>query len=643
VKLWEPSAAWVEASNMTALIRAVNARFSARISDYDGLWRFSVERRAEFWDAAWDFFGVLGTRNGDRVLIDDAMPGARFFPDARMSFPQNLLRREDDGDAIVFNNERGETRKLSWRELRNETSRLIQALRELGVGSGDVVAGYLPNIPEAVIAMLATTSLGAIWTSCSPDFGSSAVLDRFGQTKPKLLFCADGHLYGGKAHPSAKRAGEIAAALPSVEQVVLIDYLGSGEMPPKTLAWEALLEPHSPDALFFEQLPFDHPLYVMYSSGTTGPPKAMVHGAGGSLLQHLKEHRLHFDIRPGDRVFYYSTLGWMMWNWLVSVLASEATILLYDGSPVHPSPSALFDYASRERMTHFGVSAKLIDAVMKSSVPLDMDLSSLRLLASTGSPLSPECFDWVYRAVKRDVLLASVSGGTDILSAFVGSNPNGAVYRGEIQGPALGMAVDVFDENGASLRGTKGELVCTKSFPSMPLEFWNDPDGARYRAAYFEHYPGVWRHGDFAEITEHGGYIIHGRSDATLNPGGVRIGTAEIYNVVEALEGVAEAIAIAQAWNDDTRIVLFVRLEHGHALDESMCQRIRTALKGGCSPRHVPAKILAVDDIPRTKTGKIVELAVTDVVHGRGVSNREALANPEALDGFRNRAELLQP
>jgi acetoacetyl-CoA synthetase len=568
------------------------------------------------------------------------MPGAKWFPDAKLNFAENLLGRRDATDAIVFWGEDRVRRKLSHKNLYDLVSRLAQALADAGVKKGDRVAGYLPNLPESAAAMLATASLGAIWSSCSPDFGVQGVLDRFGQIEPKVLFCADGYLYGGKEFDCQEKVEAVLARLPSVEQCVVIDYLGR----PATAGVSLLefVEAFEPAELRFEQFDFNHPLCILYSSGTTGVPKCIVHGAGGTLLQHLKEHRLHSDVKPDDRLFYFTTLGWMMWNWLVSGLASGATLLLYDGSPFMQRGRLLFDLADAEGMTHFGTSAKFIDAIAKAGLkPRETHrLEKLRAVLSTGSPLAPEGFDYVYEEVKSDVCLASISGGTDIVSCFMLGNPAAPVWRGEIQAKGLGMAVEVFDEQGNSLVNEKGELVCTRPFPSMPLGFWNDPDGAKYRAAYFEKYPNVWRHGDWCEITAHGGLVIHGRSDAVLNPGGVRIGTAEIYRQVEQLEEVLEALVIGQEWQGDVRVVLFVKLKEGLSLSEELMGSIKRRIRENTTPRHVPAKILQVADIPRTKSGKIVELAVREAVHGRDVKNLEALANPGALDYFRNRTEL---
>jgi acetoacetyl-CoA synthetase len=643
--LWRPSPERVEAAQLTAFRRAAEERWGTRLPDYAALHRWSVERRDQFWRSVWDFCGVIG-EPGERVLAEgDRMPGARFFPEARLSFAENLLRRRDESPALVFRGERGDERRVSWRELRAQVSRLQRWLREAGVGPGDRVAGYLPNLPEAVAAMLSAASLGALWSSCSPDFGTRGALDRLGQIGPKVLFAADGYFYAGRLHDVRPRVAEIRRELPGLEELVLVPYARAepdlGPLPGALLFEEALAS-HGPGEPVFERFPFEQPLVVVFSSGTTGPPKCIVHGAGGALLQHLKEHRLQADLRRGDRFFYFTTLGWMMWNWLVSGLASEATLLLYDGSPFHPEPGTLFDLAERERCAVFGVSAKYLDAAQKAALEpaRSHDLSPLRTILSTGSPLSPEGFDFVYQRIKADVCLSSISGGTDILSCFVGGDPTGPVFRGEIQAAGLGMDVAVFDEAGRAVREEKGELVCRRAFPSLPLGFWGDPEGARYRAAYFERFPGVWAHGDFAEETARGGFRIHGRSDAVLNPGGVRIGTAELYRPVEAMEEVLEALAVGQQWQGDVRIALFVRLREGLALDDALRERIRDRIRREASPRHVPAVIAQVADLPRTKSGKLAELAVADVVHGRPVRNREALANPEALELFAGRPEL---
>ncbi len=644
--LWQPSAQRVAASNMTAFMQSAQSRWKVSLPDYAALHAWSVAEPEQFWTSVWEYGEVVGAR-GDAVLVDGhRMPGAKWFPQARLNFAQNLLRSRDGVDALVFWGEDKVKRRLSHGELYREVARFAAALRELGVGQGDRVAAYMPNMPETVIAMLAASSIGAIFTSASPDFGVQGVLDRFGQTEPKVLIAADGYYYNGKVVDSLGKLAEVVERLPSLQRVVVVHYVHKEHdlsSLPNAQMYEDFVQPHHDvTEIPFVPLPFDHPLYIMYSSGTTGVPKCIVHCAGGALLQHLKEHKLHSDVKPGDRVFYFTTCGWMMWNWLVSGLAAGATLLLYDGSPFIGKGTILFDYADAEHMTHFGTSAKFIDAIAKIDLKprLTHKLESLRALMSTGSPLVPEGFDYVYREIKSELCLASISGGTDIISCFVLGNPLLPVWRGEIQCKGLGMAVEVFDEEGRPVQGEKGELVCTKPFPVMPIGFWNDPEGEKYHAAYFDRFDNVWCHGDFCEVTQHGGLIIYGRSDATLNPGGVRIGTAEIYRQVEKLDEVVESIVIGQDWEGDVRVVLFVKLREGLALDEDLAKRVKKTIRDNTTPRHVPAKVLQVADIPRTKSGKIVELAVRNVVHGQAVKNVEALANPEALEHFRGRDEL---
>ncbi|MDH0343044.1 acetoacetate--CoA ligase [Chromobacterium haemolyticum] len=640
--IWTPSAGRLAGAHLTAFAKLAELSYDRKLNGYADLWRASVADPARFWSLVWDYCGVIGDKGSTALSDGDNMLAARFFPEARLSYAENLLRRDDDGDALVFWGEDKLQRRWSWRELRAQVSLLQQAMRGAGIQAGDRVAGFMPNMPETIAAMLAANSLGAVWTSCSPDFGVDGAAERFGQTEPKLLFCPDGYWYAGKAVDIRAKMAALAEALPSVRQIIVVPYLGEtgvfAENVPKAITLTDFTAAYQAQALHFERLPFRHPLFILYSSGTTGKPKCIVHGAGGTLLQHLKEQQLHGDVHHGDRLFYFTTCGWMMWNWLASGLASGAALMLFDGSPFVGEGRTLWDYAERQRFTHFGTSAKYIDGLRKSGiVPVqEWKLDSLRAVFSTGSPLVAESFDWVYANIKADINLASVSGGTDIVSCFALGCASLPVYRGELQCRGLGMAVDIYNEYGRPVRGEKGELVCTRPFPSMPVGFWNDADGGKYRQAYFGRFDNIWCHGDYAELTAHDGMIIYGRSDAVLNPGGVRIGTAEIYRQVEAFDEVLESIAVGQQWQDDERVLLFVRLRAGARLDEDLQQRIKTQIKTGASPRHVPAKIIAVADIPKTISGKIVELAVKNVIHGLPVSNVTALANPEALKLFEN-------
>jgi acetoacetyl-CoA synthetase len=644
--LWQPSGDRIRQTNMVRFMEDVEEDWNVTIRDYAELYRFSIEEKEKFWTSLKDYAQIIAETWGTDVLVDaDKMPGARWFPDARLNFAENLLRRRDDADALVFWGEDRVRRRITHAGLHDQVSRLAQALAAAGVEAGDRVAAYLPNMPETVAAMLAASSLGAVWSSCSPDFGVQGVVDRFGQIEPKVLFAADGYYYNGKSHDCLGKLAEILNRMPPVARTVIVPYMRAApplDGLPGAVMLDDFIAGFEAGEIAFRRLPFNHPLYILYSSGTTGAPKCMVHGAGGTLLQHVKEHLLHCDIKPGDRVFYFTTCGWMMWNWLASVLACQATLLLYDGSPFHPDGNVVFDLADAEAMTLLGTSAKFIDAVRKAGLePIKTHaLSHLRMIASTGSPLAPEAFDFVYASIKADVHLASIAGGTDIVSCFMGGNPTAPVWRGEIQTRALAMAVDVFDDDGKPVRGEKGELVCTAPFPSMPVRFWDDPGDEKYRAAYFERFPGVWCHGDYVELTEHDGLIVYGRSDATLNPGGVRIGTAEIYRQVEDLDWVVESIVIGQEWEGDVRVVLFVILRQGLTLDEGRIDAIKARIRTNCTPRHVPARIVQVADIPRTKNNKITELAVRDVVHGRAVKNTDALANPDALELYRDLPEL---
>ena len=665
--IWTPTAEQVERANVTRFIRhAVQPLGGAatRVVDSPSLYDWSIAEPEAFWAAVWRFCGVIADERegsapwdavlvgGDRMAPPDPVLGPRWFPGARLNFAENLLRFRDNREALVLWNEQGAVRRLTFAQLADSVARLAAFLRGAGVGIGDRVAGYVPNLPEAVIAMLATASIGAVWSSCSPDFGVDGVIDRFGQIAPKVLVTADGYRYGGKTIDCLERVREVLASLPSVDRVVMIPNVlprsRADVTPPLRDAtwWDDALGSGDTPPLVFERLPFDHPLYVMYSSGTTGLPKCMVHGAGGTLLQHLKELVLHTDLSADDRIFYFTTCGWMMWNWMVSSLAVGSTVVLYDGAPLLRGRPILWNLVAEERVSVFGTSAKWLALTEKEgAVPRTThDLSALRTILSTGSPLTEHGFDYVYASVKRDVRLSSISGGTDIISCFALGDPAGAVYRGELQTRGFGMRVEVWREDGTAVVGEAGELVCTAPFPSMPVRFWNDPDGARYRSAYFDSWPDVWRHGDWAELTPRGGMVIHGRSDATLNPGGVRIGTAEIYRQVEHMPEVLESVVIGQEFTGkrgaDVRVVLFVRLRDGLVLDDPLRERIRRQIREHVTPHHVPRKILQVADIPRTISGKITELAVRDVVHGRPVRNVHALANPEALDLYRDLAEL---
>ncbi len=641
--IWTPSEDRAAQSNLSRFMGQIAAKYGKAMETYGDALDFSIAHSENFWREVWRFCDVVGDGPGDTAFTAGAaMKEGRFFPDARLNYVENLLRRTGSGAALIFRGEDKVRLEVSWDALRARVAQTQRALAKAGIRAGDRVCAVVPNHPDTIVAFLATASLGAIWSSCSPDFGERGILDRFGQIEPKLMFTCDGYFYGGKTLAMADKIKAVLAQLPSVKTTVVIDYASVPFDAPHAVTMDGFRDGESDAPIAYARLPFDHPLYILFSSGTTGIPKCIVHRAGGILLKHLSELVLNTDVRPSDRLFYFTTCGWMMWNWLVSGLATGATLLLYDGSPFHPGERALFDFAQSEGMTIFGTSAKYIDSVRKTGwQPKDThDLSQLRTMLSTGSPLSAENFDFVHGHVKPDIHLASISGGTDICGCFVGGNPLMPVWRGEIQGAMLGMAMDVYDEAGHAVRSEKGELVCTKPFPSMPAMFWNDGAGKKYHDAYFARFPGIWCHGDYAGITDHGGFVIHGRSDATLNPGGVRIGTAELYAQVERIPEVTEALAIGQDWQGDVRIVLFVRLAQGVMLDDALKATIKSRIRDGASPRHVPAVIVAVPDIPRTKSGKITELAVRDIVHGREVKNREALANPEALELYRGIAEL---
>ena len=644
--LWTPSEDAVERTNMTRFIRFINEKHGKGFKAYSELYQWSVENISDFWAAMWEFTQIKASQEYDFV-VDDAnkMPGARWFVGARLNFAENLLRYRDDHVALIFKGEAQPSVRITYAELYDSVARLARSLRDLGVGPNDRVAGFMPNMIETVVAMLATTSLGATWSSCSPDYGIKGVLDRFGQIEPKVLFSANGYSYNGKRFDSLGRIGEILRQLPSIEKVVVVPY--TEERPdvkavPRAIPYGDFVAKKGAFEIDFEQVPSDQPLYIMYSSGTTGLPKCMVQSVSGILLNQIKELQLHTDIKREDTIFYFTTCGWMMWNWLVCSLALGATLVLFDGSPFYPDPGALWKLAEEEKITVFGTSARYIAAIEKEGVRpgRDYDLTPLRAAVSTGSPLSVESFEYIYREVKEDLQLASVSGGADLNGCFALGNPIGPVYAGEIQCRGLGLKVEVFDPDGKPIIGQQGELVCTAPFPSMPLCFWNDPDGSKFRAAYFEVYPNVWRHGDFAEITETGGMIIYGRSDATLNPGGVRIGTADIYRVVESIDAVADSIVVGQDWEGDIRVILFVKLAEGIDLTDELITKIRGSIRENTTPRHVPAKIIAVKDIPYTINMKKVELAVRNVIHAKPVLNIDALANPESLDQFRDLPEL---
>ena len=644
--LWQPTEERIQQSNMYRYMQFVNERYGKAFTTYDELYRWSVTAIADFWASIWDFMEVRAARGWDRV-VDDAtkMPGARWFEGARLNFAENLLRYRDDRTALVFKGEDQPLRRMSYAELYQAVSRVAAALRAGGVTVGDRVVGFMPNMPETMIAMLAAASLGATWSSCSPDFGIKGVLDRFGQIQPKVLFTANGYYFKGKAIDSLERIQRILAELPTIAKVVVVPYTEPAPdiTPlPKAVLWDDFIGGHAGGDIVFAPLPFEHPLYIMYSSGTTGLPKCMVQSAGGILLHQMKELVLHTDLTREDAIFYFTTCGWMMWNWLTCSLATGATLVLFDGNPFHPHPGALWELAEEVGITVFGTSAGYIAALQASGVKPGetYDLHRLRAVLSTGSPLSEEGFEFVYTHVKPDLQLASISGGTDLNGCFALGNPMLPVYAGELQCRGLGMKVEAFDETGQPVIGRQGELVCTAPFPSMPIYFWNDPDMKKYHDAYFDMYPGVWRHGDYITITERGGVIMYGRSDATLNPGGVRIGTAEIYRQMDAIEEIADCVVVGQNWKNDVRVVLFVQMALGQALTEDLKQKIRATIRANASPRHVPAKIVAVPDVPYTLNMKKVELAVRKVIHGQPVSNKDALRNPEALDHYADLAEL---
>jgi acetoacetyl-CoA synthetase len=643
--LWQPNNMLARQSQMFDFMQRINKKFGCNFQEYYDLHQWTVDHIPEFWGEFWEYTNIIHSA-GFKHVVDDPkkMPGARWFEEARLNFAENLLQRRDDHTAIIFWGEDKVRRSLSYRELFDQVRLIAAGLKRLGVKKGDRVAGFIPNMPEAIIAMLAAASLGAIWSSTSPDFGIKGVLDRFSQIEPKIIFAADGYYFRGKILNTQEKLAGILEQLPSVEQVIIINYTGSAAIPslPKSLSWEDLARA-TEEPLSFEQLPFDHPLYIMYSSGTTGLPKSMVHSAGGTLIQHLKELRLHCNLMPADIIFYFTTCGWMMWNWLVSSLAVGATLVCYDGNPFYPTSDTLLRMADDLGITIFGTSAKYI-ATLEDIEVIPNQISSypqLKLITSTGSPLADESFDYVYEKWKRDVQLSSIAGGSDIISCFVLGSPTLPVYRGEIQCKGLGMDIDCFDEKGHSLIERQGELVCKSAFPSMPVYFWNDPDGKKYQGAYFSAFPGIWHHGDYIQISKQGGIVMLGRSDATLNPGGVRIGTAEIYPVVESMEEISDSVVVGQQYQGDERVILFVKLAANHALTEELKKKIIQQIRTNCSPRHVPAIILETADIPYTLNGKKVEIAVKNTIHGQEVKNKDALANPDSLDNFKNRKELL--
>jgi len=646
--LWKPSEERIKNSNMYRFISFVNKRHGQNFTDYDGLYAWSIGNLSDFWAAVWDFVGIKHSKRYERVLDDDRrMPGTKWFSGARLNFAENLLRYRDDSLALLFKSEDHPVRKMTYAELYDEVARLAKGLRDAGVGPGDRVAGFMPNMPETVVAMLAATSIGAVWSSCSPDFGIKGVLDRFGQIKPKILFVADGYFFKGKGLDSLSRVAEIIKDLPSIEKIVVVPFT---EKAPDiggirgAVLYDAFKAPESGLSIRFEQLPFDHPLYIMFTSGTTGLPKCMVQSAGGILIHQLKELVLHTNLTRADTIFYFTTCGWMMWNWLVCSLGVGAKVLLYDGNPFHPTPGNLWRIARDEGITVFGTSAGYIAALMNEGVcpGKEYDLSALKTILSTGSPLSEEGFEFIYREVKADLQLSSISGGSDINGCFALGNPMGAVYSGELQCRGLGMKVEAFDEKGNPVLNRQGELVCTAPAPSMPIYFWDDPGDKKYRAAYFDVYPNVWRHGDYILINERGGVVIYGRSDATLNPGGVRIGTAEIYRQVETIEGIADSIVVGQNWKNDVRVILFVKMAPGVQLTDELRDLIRKTIRTNASPRHVPAKIIAVPDVPYTLNMKKVELSVKKVIEGQAVQNKDALKNPESLDYYAGIKELQQ-
>jgi len=637
-KLWSPSAERSDHSRMKTFMKKVNEKFGKDFQTYDELFQWSVEQPTDFWGTFWHFSNIMHSKGFDRVVDEPKkMPGAKWFEGARLNFAENLLPRRDDKTAIIFRGEAEFERRISYAELYDQAHRVAEGLKRLGIKKGDRVAGFIPNMPEAIIAMLAAASIGAIWSSSSPDFGIKGVLDRFSQIEPRVIFAADGYYYKGKSFDSQEKLKGILDELPSVEKVVLINYTNTVDTDSikNAVSWEDFAAPAEGE-MTFEQLPFDHPLYIMYSSGTTGLPKSIVHSTGGTLIQHLKELMLHSNLHEEDTIFYFTTCGWMMWNWFITSLAVGSTIVCFDGNPFHPGPDALLQMAKELDVSIFGTSAKYIASLENAGVvPNDIsDFPALKAICSTGSPLSNESFEYVYRQWKEDVQLSSIAGGTDIVSCFMLGNPMLPVYTGEIQCRGLGMDVDSFDDFGQSVKGKQGELVCKTAFPSMPIYFWNDADDKKYHDAYFDVYDGIWRHGDYILLSKHGGVTMFGRSDATLNPGGVRIGTAEIYNVVENMDEIEDSVVIGQKWEDDERVILFVKLNDGFTLDDDLKVKVSKLIRSNCSPRHVPAIILETKGVPYTLNGKKVEIAVKKAILGQEIKNKDALANPEVLDYF---------
>ncbi len=644
--LWEPSQDRIKKTNMFCFMNNINDKYQQKFTEYADFYQWSIDNIQEFWASWWDFSEIKASLPYEKIIDDlTKMPGANWFPGARLNFSENLLKYRDEQTALIFFGENQVSYRLSYAELYDEVAKVAKALKDAGVSVGDRVVGFMPNMPETIIAMLAATSMGAAWSSCSPDFGIKGVLDRFGQIKPKILFTADGYFFKGKPLDSLKRISEIVQDLPSIEKVVVVPYINSKpdiSTMPNAIRFNDFKSKQSGLEIDFAQLPFDHPLYIMYSSGTTGLPKCMVQSAGGILIHHLKELVLHTDLKREDKIFYFTTCGWMMWNWLVSSLAVGATLILYDGNPFHPDPGVLWKMAQDEKITIFGTSAGYIAALQNSGAKpgLDYDLSSLRAVLSTGSPLSIDSFQYIYDDVKSDLQLASIAGGTDLNGCFALGNPIGPVYSGELQCRGLAMKVEAFDDDGHSIIDEQGELVCTAPFPSMPIYFWDDPDNKKYHSAYFDIYPNIWRHGDYIIVTKRGGVIMYGRSDATLNPGGVRIGTAEIYRRMDKLPEVEDSVVVGQTWENDVRVILFIMLAQGFTLTEELQKKIKLTIRVNASPRHVPAKIIAVPDIPYTHNMKKVELAVKKVIHNKEVRNKDALRNPQALDYYKDLKEL---